>query len=293
VEKALLAGGALLAVLLLPATAAEMRFEDVALSNGTLVPETETDALEGVVVVDCSDVAAGGLQGAVIMFEAPTADRPGLYITGQLAYAVDPMDCVGATEVRVPFTFEVAATRQAPGETEIKISLEASLQAGVDTVPVAPAQGSVALVVEPFFLCRVESDRSVAGPGSGPANFTVTVLNLGNVRTNVNPQTTWADGADTRPTSPPPFVLESATQGGNETGHTLTFEVPRDGGEAERELILNMTGASTKDPSKTGTCGELRFLVLPDQSFLGIPDPSVPMLVAALVAVAGMRRSRI
>jgi len=266
-----------------------------------LVPDTGAQTVWLNLTMACSEAARfEGADGAPprVTLRA-LADVPSVAVRGNATANLSMTACTSAptgnATAHVPYVLQ--ASREAPGETPLKVRFTAKVESGNTLPEQSPSsEGAFAFTVAPLLLLTASVPATIlqAAPGHSVA-YTIELRNLGNTRSvvdfSVDPAAdSWI------PVAPAQVSLESEAQGGTRTTATVTFVVampPGDGwSNKEHVFDLHVRPQSTQDPTATGK--EIVIHVLARErgwTFgpLTLATAGAIVLVAAAAAIVGTR----
>lgn len=204
---------------------------------------------------------------ATLVWQEPTCAVAGIAVTGALSQTFDLVPTTGAppSEVEGESTFNVRASRDAPGERLFKCQFSGHVQANTAGVPESN-EARIEALVEVAYAPYIKAETPMAVGQAGPQTeirFDIELANLGNALSQVAFELTEYPPAGWMPLLPPPVAVASATEGSrNEAKVPFMVMTPYQEGwnEGEATFRLRATPVSTRDPSLRGEPVELTFV---------------------------------
>lgn len=244
-----------------------------------------------------TELSAVSTASALLTWDPPTCDRPGVVITGPLTKTViirennQPVN-----PVRDSSTFTVEVTQDAPGETSIQCTFRGRVGQVIGTTVPATEDSLIVVPVKADFLGLISANIPTTIKQAGPQKqirYDIEVTNLGNARSNIvfNLPEGSSDGG-WNPVPPTQITLESSAQGGQTTSTTVGFLVstPFKNGWNNKETTfsLGIQPVSTKDPESTGQ--EVKVNVLARVRGVYVPTLEPLVLLGAVIGSALVAR---
>ena len=292
----------LLTVLPLNVTAQSVPPPTVAIENlkpplGAIKPETTAGQMTFTLRYTTNQATppVGAVAPSAVIHLTPSCENPNVKLLGPntVLITVTP----GATSsFPKDVTYQVSATRQAPGLQLITCTMKAQADALQGTAVPATTENAQTFTVTvdyfPYISAKVSSATLDAGPQK-PIPFAVVVTNFGNAQTQVTFQLA------TEPTEewknvilPPPLTLDSPNSGGAKTEDTatLTVNTPYKNGwnNKEQAYTLTMTPVAALDNSKAGV--PISVSMFARSRGIYVPGPEPMLLVAGILGAALLAR---
>ncbi|MES2155710.1 MAG: hypothetical protein V4510_11295 [bacterium] len=189
----------------------------------------------------------------------------GVLVTGAsdipIGWSPPPVGAPPQTQVQADAIFHIQATSDAPGETPIKCTFTAYVDAwGANNEIPATAPATLLGTVEVAYHGLIDVTAPVTVAQAGPQktiSYAIHVTNLGNSRTFVEFRVVDSHVADGwNAVAPREIVLESKNQGGTTTSSMVDFVVAtpyHEGSNVGQQIFqLTVSAQSTKDPALVG-----------------------------------------
>jgi hypothetical protein len=235
--------------------------------------------------------------GFGVTFDAGSQTK-NIQVNGPSHLVIDGAPCLmGANYISKHASWNISATRDAPGLRLIQVTMNATLdRTSLPSILAAPSNPAPqGFDVEADYLPLLQANVAQTVLTDGPQralSFTIKVENLGNANTTV--RFALADPpADSQwlAVLPDPVVLDSPASGAGPTSLVLTFQVttPHQDGWNNREqsFRLILTPTATVDPAKTGEPISVAMLARVQGFHWGAGLTATALgLLAILVAVA-------
>ncbi len=249
------------------------------------------------------DQAPFGLQADVkstttMRWDDPDCDKPGFVITGPLSNVVSITRESSGVKASASGTkqFQVQATQDAPGETSVKCTFAAQVDAiGSTVLQSSKITTNTQVIVD--FLGLLSANLPGTIKSAGPQKeikYDIELSNLGNARSTVRFDLITENVGSWDPVAPTEIILDSPNQGGAETSKTVSFQVstPHKNGwnNDQKTFQLRITPVSTKNPDTEGTPVTINVL----SRVRGVYVPSLePMLLLGAVVGSAFVAARL